>query len=155
MSDAGKAIGWCWGCAMSSHETPLMKELQAAASRLGARLFRQNTGKAWIGKADAPARIAKTVRLAPGDVVVRNARMFHAGFEGWSDLGGWAPVTITPDMIGKTVAVYVQAEVKDKGRATDAQLRWIDAVNRAGGIGGVIRSEDDLRALLSKSCGHA
>lgn len=122
------------------------------ASQMGARLFRQNTGMGWIGKARRISR-AGPVPCKPGDVVISSARPFHAGFEGWSDLGGWTPVLITPDMVGQTVAVYLQAEVKDKGRASEAQLRWIDAVNRAGGIAGVVRTEDELRALLTAKSG--
>lgn len=122
-----------------SDETALMKELRIAASQLGARLLRQNTGVGWVGKSK---------RLPNGDVLVKNARPLHAGFVGWSDLGGWVPVTITPDMVGQTIARYVQAEVKDGGRPTEEQLRWIQIVQRAGGIAGVVRSEADLRALL-------
>ena len=131
-----------------SNEIPLMKELQMAASQMGARLFRQQVGQGWIGKAKRIAR-AGTVAVKPGDVVISAARPFHAGIEGMSDLGGWIPVKITPDMVGQTLAVYAQAEVKDEGRATVAQLRWIEAVIRAGGIAGVVRSHDDLAALLA------
>ena len=134
---------------MSSQETPLMRELMIAATRLGARLFRQNVGVGWIGKATRITR-AKHVQVYPGDVILSNARPFHAGFEGLSDLGGWVPVKVTPDMVGQVIAVYAQAEVKDKGRASAEQLRWIDAVDRAGGIAGIVRSEDDLRGLFAK-----
>lgn len=139
---------------MSSQETPLVKEMRIWASELGARLFRQNTGMGWIGKARV-FRARLQVWVNPGDVLIPKARPFHAGFEGWSDLGGWVPVTITPDMVGKTVAVYVQAEVKDHGRVSEDQTRWIGIVNRAGGIAGVVRTRDDLAALLSAKSGSA
>lgn len=126
-------------------EADLMRRLQKLASSLGARLFRQNSGMAWIGKAE---RGPGTVRLGPGDVVVRNARPFHAGFTGMSDLGGWVPVEISASMVGSTVAVYSQVEVKLNGRPTREQIAWIDAVNRAGGRAGVARSEDDLKKIL-------
>lgn len=126
-------------------EADLMRRLQKLASSLGARLFRQNSGMAWIGKAE---RGPGTVRLGPGDVVVRNARPFHAGFTGMSDLGGWVPVEISASMVGSTIAVYSQVEVKLNGRPTREQIAWIDAVNRAGGRAGVARSEDDLKKIL-------
>lgn len=126
-------------------ETDLMRRLQKLASTLGARLFRQNTGMAWVGKVQ---RGPGNFRLAPGDVVIRNARPFHAGITGMSDLGGWLPMTITPDMVGDTVAVVLQAEVKDGARVTPEQTAWINAVNKAGGRAAVVRSEDDLRKLL-------
>lgn len=133
---------------MSSQETPLMKDLQIAASRFGARLFRQQVGMGWIGKA-IHFKIAKKITVGPGDVLIKGARAFHAGFEGLSDLGGWVPVTITQDMVGQTHAVYAQAEVKDGAQPTEEQLKWIAAVNRAGGIAGIVHNEDELKALLT------
>ncbi len=131
-----------------SAETSLMRELQIEASRLGARLFRQNTGMAWVGKVRRIAR-TMTVRVNTGDVVISGARPFHAGIAGMSDLGGWVPVVITPEMVGSTVAVYAQVEIKDGGRATAEQLRWIEAVGKAGGLAGVARNAADLRSILT------
>lgn len=56
-----------------------------------------------------------------------------------SDLIGWRSVLITPDMVGRTVAVFLSRECKHPGwvfRGTEreiAQKAWIDLVNRAGG----------------------
>lgn len=127
-------------------EADLMRRLQIAASRLGARLFRQQVGMAWVGK------IIKTpgiYRLGPNDVLIRNARPFHAGVEGMSDLGGWVSVEITPDMVGSTLAVVAQAEVKENSRPTTQQLAWIAAVNKAGGRAGIARNEKDLADILA------
>jgi hypothetical protein len=129
-------------------EADLMRNLQKLASKLGARLFRQNTGQAWVGKIERGPRV---VRLGPGDIVLRNARPFHAGFTGMSDLGGWVPVRITAGMVGSIVAVYTQVEVKAKGRPTREQMAWIDAVNAAGGRAGIARSADDLSNILGIS----
>lgn len=127
-------------------ETDLMRRLQKRASELGARLFRQNTGMAWVGKVE---RGPGNFRLAPGDVVIRNARPFHAGITGMSDLGGWTPVEVTGSMVGSMVAVYTQVEVKfGMGRASSEQLAWIKAVNNAGGRAGIARSDDDLIRIL-------
>lgn len=129
-------------------EADLMRRLQARASQLGARLFRQQVGMAWVGRVEQgyPGR---RVVLAAGDVVIRAARPFRSGVVGMSDLGGWVPVTITPDMVGQTVAVYTQVEVKtDKGAASLDQLAWIDAVNKAGGRAGIARNDDDLAGIL-------
>lgn len=126
-------------------EADLMRRLQKLASSLGARLFRQNSGMAWVGKVE---RGPGNFRLGPGDVVIRSARPFHAGFNGMSDLGGWVPVEVTASMVGCTVAVYSQVEVKLNGRPTKEQIAWIDAVNRAGGRAGVARSESDLKKIL-------
>ena len=135
-----------------SDETALMKELQIAASQMGARLFRQNTGQGWIGKARKITR-AGSVQVQPGDVVISKARPFHAGFTGLSDLGGWVPVVVTPEMVGMTVAVYAQVEVKDGARVTGEQTRWIHAVCKAGGLAGIARNISDLSRILTARSG--
>ena len=124
-----------------------MRRLQILASSIGARLFRHQVGTAWIGN--------KIIRgpnalygLRSGDILIRNARAFHAGVEGMSDLGGWVPVEVTPEMVGTTIAVYAQAEVKENARPTKQQIAWVDAVNAAGGRAGIVRSEDDLIGVL-------
>lgn len=129
-------------------ETDLMRRLQLLASKLGARLFRQNTGMAWAGKVE---KGPGPKMLGPYDVVIRKARPFHAGVTGMSDLGGWNSVTVTPEMVGSTVAVYAQVEVKEDARPTPEQLSWIDAVNTAGGKAGIARNEDDLIAILGRN----
>lgn len=126
-------------------EADIMRRLQKAASSLGARLFRQNTGMAWVGRVEKRTGM---VRLNPGDVVIRNARPFHAGVPGMSDLGGWLPVPVTADMVGSTVAVYTQVEVKDGGQATQEQSDWIAAVLAAGGRAGIARNDADLSTIL-------
>lgn len=126
-----------------------MRRLQIAASKIGARLFRQQVGMAWIG---AAVKIDRTMLypVRKGDVVIKSARPFHAGVPGMSDLGGWLPTEITPDMVGMVVALYAQVEVKENGRPSKEQIAWIDAVKKAGGIAGIARSEDDLTQILRR-----
>ena len=135
-----------------SSEIPLMKELQIAASSMGARLFRQNVGSGWIGKARKITR-AMSVSLREGDVVISAARPFRSGVAGMSDLGGWVPVVVTQDMVGKTLAVVAQVEVKDGARVTEEQQRWIEAVTRAGGLAGIARNMSDLERILTAKSG--
>ena len=69
--------------------------------------------------------------------------------KGSADLIGWRTVTVTPEMVGQQVAVFTSIEVKAaSGRLRPEQRQWLDAVQAAGGIGGVARSVDDARALL-------
>ncbi len=58
---------------------------------------------------------------------------------GSSDWIGWRPITITPDMVGKQVAVFLAIETKDTTDANDDQLRFLSAVLEAGGIALVSR----------------
>ena len=125
-----------------------MRLLMKEATRLGARLFRQQVGMGWIGKA---SRIEQTKMIAvnPGDVVIKKARPFHSGFPGWSDLGGWSPLVVTPEMVGQTIAVYTAAEIKVQSAVSTEQRAFLDAVRKAGGRAGVVRNIEDLSLILS------
>ena len=64
---------------------------------------------------------------------------------GGSDLIGWKTVTVTPDMVGKQVALFAAVEVKtETGRASEAQLRFLEAVRNSGGVAILARSDKDL-----------
>ena len=63
---------------------------------------------------------------------------------GSSDIIGVAPVTITQEMVGQTLALFLAVECKTAiGQPTDAQLRFIKAVNAKGGRAGIARCADD------------
>jgi hypothetical protein len=75
------------------------------------------------------------------------------GPQGASDFLGWTEITITPDMVGKTVAVFTAAEIKrfdspSRVRATVEQIDFINLVNKCGGKAAIIDSEDDAKKLL-------
>lgn len=117
------------------------------------RLFRVNTGKAWLSGA-GPAK-----RLQDGSVVVPAARPVALGFGlpngdplvGASDLCGWTPVVITPEMVGKTVPVFTAIETKRSkgGKASDAQINFVQQVTAAGGIAGVANSPEAARDIVA------
>ena len=108
-------------------ETILMKKIQLAATSCGgARLLRNHVG---------------CIRDAEG-------RVHHFGLAvGSSDLIGWTSQ-------GRFLAVEVKVPGSPGhagGRVTPQQQAFIDAVNRAGGLGLVARSEQDLiNALLQQ-----
>lgn len=120
-------------------EQGLIKDIQIEFSKLGHRIFRQNVGSGWTGHFLKPA-MATQVLVTPQDVLIRNARILHAGLcKGSSDLIGWRKITITPDMIGKEVAIFTAIEVKHgKTKVTEEQERFIKSVNDAGGFGKVV-----------------
>ena len=128
-------------------EIDLMRRLMKHATRLGARLFRQQVGQGWVGKS-TQFKYPGTINVEPGDVLIKKARPFHAGVPGMSDTGGWAPVVITPEMVGSTLAVVLQAEIKENARPTKEQIAWIEAVRAAGGRAGIARNEEDLEAII-------
>ena len=109
--------------------------LMFISRRPDVRMFRNNVGTGWQGQ---------VVSKELGAVVIQNARPLHAGLcVGSSDLIGWKTVTITPDMVGQQVAVFVAAEVKTAtGRLTGEQQNFLNKVRDAGGLAVVIRSEN-------------
>jgi hypothetical protein len=75
---------------------------------------------------------------------------FGVASPGGSDLIGWRTVTITPDMVGRQLAVFTAIEVKTStGRATPAQRNFIHAVHQAGGFSGIARSVADALKIAS------
>ncbi len=122
-------------------ERDITVKILKEASQLGARLFRQNTGLGWVGE---------IVRKTGQALVLKNPRPLHAGLcVGSSDVIGWTPRVITPEMVGKTVAVFTAIEVKTKGiTVTEPQKKFVQAVQEAGGIAGIARSVDEAVALL-------
>lgn len=100
-------------------QVDFMRELQMAASESGDRLFRNNVGSA---------------RAADGRYLT------YGLCKGSGDLIGWKRITITPAMVGKTVAVLWSVEVKAKnGRESHEQAIWREIVDKAGGIAEIKR----------------
>jgi len=68
---------------------------------------------------------------------------------GSSDLIGWRSIEITPEMVGKWVAIFTAVEVKRKGCvASPTQKTFIRNVTDAGGIAGVACSVDEAKQLM-------
>jgi hypothetical protein len=108
---------------MGREETNIQNTIRLALSAKGVTTFRNN-----VGVAQFPDGSRVQYGLCPGS----------------SDLIGWTPVTITPEMVGRKLAVFTAIEVKKPGRyATPDQRRFLTAVEKAGGICGVARSPED------------
>jgi hypothetical protein len=114
-------------------EQQIQQNIRIACSTGDTRLFRNNTG---------------TLKDQHG-------RPVSFGLcKGSADLIGWKRVTITPEMVGTQVAVFLSIEVKTAtGRLRPEQQQWLDAVHAAGGIAGVARSVSDAERLLTVADG--
>lgn len=109
-------------------EQRIQQEIRIACSTGDTRLFRNNTG---------------TLRDQHGRPVTFGL------CKGSADLIGWRTVTVTPEMVGTQMAVFLSIEVKTAtGRLRPEQQQWLDAVQAAGGIAGVARSVEDAKALV-------
>jgi hypothetical protein len=102
-------------------------------------LFRVNVGRYWAGRV-----VEQWTKDGVRYVTLSSAQPVHMGVTGQSDYNGWHSMTITPDMVGRTVAVYVAVEGKagEAGRVSAEQERHLEIVMAAGGIGLVVRSPD-------------
>ena len=112
----------------ASSEQTIQQHIRLACSIGTCRLFRNNTG---------------TLR----DI---NGRPVTFGLcKGSADLIGWRSVTITPAMVGQTLAIFTSIEVKSsRGRVNPEQQQLLQAVAAAGGIAGVARSVGEAMDLL-------
>ncbi len=110
-------------------ETTLLRQILLRSSALGMRLFRNQVGK---------------YQLPDG-------RWISSGLcVGSSDLIGWTPLIITPDMVGRTLAVFTAVETKTpKKDATTEQGRFLLAVEQSGGFAVLARAVVDVERLAS------
>lgn len=112
-------------------ETKLQNLILIELSKAGCTVWRVETAGAWLGR---------QIHREGNTVTLTNARMFTTGLcKGGSDIIGIAPC-------GRFLAIEVKTKT---GRPTKDQLRFIEAVNRAGGIAGIARSVDDALQLIA------
>ena len=110
-----------------SYEQAIQNDIRLECGHGDVRLFRNNTG---------------CLRNDRGRIVCFGLAT------GSSDLIGFKTVEVTEDMVGQKLAVFVAIEVKDKGRPTPEQRRFISCVNDAGGMAGIARSVDDAKKIM-------
>lgn len=101
---------------MSNKESVLVNQIRLKASKIGWTLFRNNVGICKQG--------SRTVR--------------YGLCVGSADLIGWR---LIPGSHSQFVAIEVKTT---EGRVTKAQKNFIDAVNKAGGLGIIARSLEDI-----------
>jgi hypothetical protein len=73
---------------------------------------------------------------------------------GSSDLIGLRRLTIGPEHLGQSLAVFVAIEVKsERGRLAAEQQQFLEVVRELGGLAGVARSLPEADALLQLGTG--
>lgn len=116
--------------------------LRALGSRPDTRLFRNQVGGAWMGKPRG-----KILDLT-------EARFVQCGLAvGSGDLIGWHSITVTPELVGRKLAVFLSVEVKtDTGRVRPEQVNWLEQVQKHGGIACVARNVEEAQKALASAC---
>lgn len=123
-------------------ESEVQQRIQIEASYHKCNLMRNNSGA-------LTDREGRQVRFGLGNTSKQHNDRIKS-----SDLVGFTVVTITPEMVGKKVAVLTAVEVKEsewKFTSTArerAQLAFIDWIRANGGIAGFARSIDDFKTLM-------
>lgn len=108
------------------------------------RLFRNNVGMAWVGQ---------VLNQTSTTITLVNYRPLHAGLvKGSSDLIGWHSIEVTPEMVGKRIAVFTAIEVKasSKSRRSPEQMAFIQSVHTHGGYAGVATDPIEAQQIVNK-----
>lgn len=134
---------------MAQEETNISKKIQIEASKHGFYLMRNNRGMFY------PVYVVKKLidMIVRKDFAValaysKNIHPYRAGLEadGSSDLIGMKFITITPEMIGKKLAIFTAIEVKTKtGTVSKEQSDFITMVRENGGISAVCNDEKNFK----------
>jgi hypothetical protein len=110
-------------------ESTISNHARLEASKRGYTLFRNNRGN---------------FRTLDGN------RIVQAGLsaKGSSDLIGYKKMLVTPEMVGKVVAIFTAIEVKSStGKLSPEQQHFLQVVENAGGIAIVYKNVTDVTLL--------
>ena len=135
-------------------ESKIQTDIRDKLSNGRVRLFRNNVGQGLMishkHSFTGQAIITKVIDLVRS--LGGHAQRIRFGLAvGSGDLIGYQTVTITPEMVGRQVAVLLSCEVKtEKGPVREEQYRWAAHINSVGGIAVIARSLDAARAELDK-----
>lgn len=139
---------------MAAEETKIAHDIILKAAKQGVVLFKNVRGVFYTK--DGVIKIIACVKkgdLRGALLQVKMLRQVSAGLQaaGASDLIGFVPVLVTPDMVGKKIAVYCALEVKtDTGTASPEQKKFIDFVVAHGGKAGIARSYEQALEVIER-----
>lgn len=122
-------------------ESWLKAVIRKTISRGAVRVFNNPVGKGFIGE---------IISFIDGKLTLVKPRRIAFGLmKGSGDLIGWKSLIITPDMVGKKIAVFLSVEVKAPGeKSKPHQLVWQEAVRAAGGIADAVDSVEKAKELI-------
>ncbi len=120
-----------------------MRRMLLSLSELGGRFFRNQVGKYFVVRSSRCCHCAKEL----------DGRWISDGLcVGSSDLIGWKSITVSPDMVGRRLAIFAAIETKDGDeKATPEQTTFLLAVLKAGGISILSRPSSTDQDLLKFS----
>ena len=90
------------------------------------------------------------LRYQVGLFWTKDGRPVKIGEPGVSDLIGMVPHVVTQADVGRTIGVFTVLETKQKkGRLSEEQGPFLRLVNRNGGLGAIVRSEEDAADVVT------
>jgi len=109
------------------NEKELLVYARLEATRLGGRLWRNQSGMSWQGQV-----ISKSENV----LHLKNPRVLRSGLViGASDLIGFMPICITEEYIGKTLAIFWANEIKTKNDIlSKEQENFLKFISSMGGM---------------------
>lgn len=126
-------------------ETPAQQQVRLAMARMGAQMWRNNTGA-------FQDETGRWIRYG----LCNDSKQVNERIKS-SDLIGGVPITIQPHHVGQTFAILTAIECKRPGwhltpgdKRGQAQKRFIDLVVGIGGFAGFATGPDDLAGILVK-----
>lgn len=116
-------------------EKAVSAEVACAVTSLGGRIGRNNVGIAvYMSEKGKPYTVT-----------------YGVFGEGAADWIGLIPVTITPDMVGREVGVFLGIETKRTrgGRVSEKQRNFAEQITALGGIAIIARCAEDIKIGLT------
>lgn len=130
---------------MSESENEIQQRIQIEAVKYGCQIMRNNSGSLQ----DATGR---WIRFGLGNISKKHGDKIKS-----SDLIGFTRVTITSEMVGKTLAVITTVEVKEPGwkrnlkdKRENAQEAFIVWIKAAGGFAGFANSIEEFKRIIGR-----
>tara|TARA_R110000850_G_scaffold391_1_gene2246 strand:+ start:27 stop:449 length:423 start_codon:yes stop_codon:yes gene_type:complete len=132
---------------MATPEAKASLKVRLAANKQGCRLFRNNSGVAYDDS-------GRPVFFGLGNLGKKSKEDIRT-----PDDVGWCSVTVTPDMVGKKLAVFVAIDSKKLGFEPKCSYRigtreygqnkFFDMVINAGGIAGFAAKADHVDQIIN------
>lgn len=133
---------------MATPESKASQVVRLRATAWGSRVFRNNSG-VLINPVGVP------VRFGLGNESAKVNKLFKS-----SDFIGFTPVTITPEMVGKQIAVFTAIEAKPLGFTVKkiyptssreyGQSRFIDLILNNNGIAGFASHDENVDIIYNE-----
>lgn len=123
---------------MGNNQSERLNRIRIHAQENNGRLFRNNVGEAWAGK-------EKWIDSLKGKIlqIFNPSRIKFGLTEGSSDLIGWKTIIVTPELVGRKIAIFWAVEEKTgKDKLSEKQANFLNQVSSSGGIAEIAYSED-------------